>query len=353
MPEKVTRREFLRTSLLALAAPGLLVSCAKEAEKRVVNFFNWSKYIGKDTLPRFLRESGVSVNYEEFADEEEMTAKLRSGARGYDLIVAADYQIPRLKASNLIDPIPQGVLFNQGNIDPQFRNTPYDPDNAYSVPYLWGTTGIAYNKNKVPQTPSSWEALWDEKQSGKISMLDNARDCISMALLLKGYPEDTTDERQLEQAKQLLLAQKPLVRQYSSATYIDGLVAGELTLAMAWSGDALQARRENPQIDYVIPREGSFMWADNLCLVRGSRHREDALKLVDYLIRKDVAAEIANTVRYASPNAAARPLLDPALLKDPRVFPLAAVKTRLRFHALLDPDTTQLWNELWSDVKVS
>ncbi|MBI3552731.1 MAG: spermidine/putrescine ABC transporter substrate-binding protein [Elusimicrobia bacterium] len=352
MPKQVTRREFLRLAVAGAASPWLL-ACASGEKERAVNFFNWSKYIGKDTLPGFTKATGIKVNYEEFADEQEMFAKLRSGARGYDLIIGSDYMIPSLKGPNIIDPFPPGVLKNLANIDAKFLNTPYDPDNAYTVPYLWGTTGIGYNKKHMPKPPTSWWDLWDEKYSGKVSMLDNARDCVSTGLLLKGYPETATDENAFKEVRELLVKQKPLVKQYSSTQYMDSLVAGELFMAMAWSGDVLQAARENPQLDYVIPKEGSYMWVDNLCLVRGSQHREDTLRLVDYLLEGPVGAEIANTVRYATPNAEAKKSLDKSLLKDPRVFPPAEITKRLNFHSLLEPDVQQIWTDTWEDVKAA
>ncbi len=348
---EITRRDFLKLALVGAAAPSLLAACAREAEKGVVNFFNWSKYIGSDTLPRFTRRTGIKVNYEEFADEEEMFAKLKSGARGYDLMIGTDYMIPRLKALDLLDPYPPGAIKNLGNVDAKFRNPPYDPGNALTLPYLWGTTGIAYNKEKVRKAPTSWWDLWDERYKGRISILDNVRACVATALLMKGYPQTTKDPKAYQEVRELFLKQKPLVKQYSSATYIDSLVAGEVHIAMAWSGDVLQAARENPRLDYVIPKEGSFMWVDNLCLVKGSPHREEAVRLADYLLEGPVAAETANTVRYASPNAAARAGLDKALLKDPRVYPPPALAARIRFYDPLDSETTQLWNEAWSDVK--
>jgi spermidine/putrescine-binding protein len=352
MAKPVTRREFLKLAVVGAASPWLLACAAKEKE-REVNFFNWSKYIGKDTLSGFTKDSGIKVNYEEFADEAEMFAKLRSGARGYDLIIGTDYMIPSLKGLNVIDPYPTGVLTKTGNIDKQFLNTPYDPDNAFTIPYLWGTTGIGYNKKMMPKPPTSWWDLWDEKYSGKISILDNARDCISTGLLLKGLPETTTDEKDFAAVRDLLVKQRPLVKQYSSTQYMDSLVAGELFMAMAWSGDVLQSARENPHLDYVIPKEGSYMWVDNLCLVRGSQHREDTLRLVDYLLEGPVAADIANTVRYATPNAEAKKTLDKDLLKDPRVFPPPKMAKLLKFHSLLEPDIQQLWTDTWEDVKVA
>ena len=352
MSEPITRRGFLKAAVLA-AVPAWLSACARGPKARVVNFFNWSKYIGPDTLPGFTRETGLAVNYEEFADEEEMFAKLRSGARGYDLIIGTDYMIPRLRALNLVDAYPPGALANLKNIDAKFLKPPYDPENAFTVPYLWGTTGIGFNKAKLGKAPSSWMDLWDERYKDKITVLDNARDTISTGLLLCGYPETTTDPEAFRKVKELLLKQRPLVKQYTSSTYIDSLVAGEAYLSMAWSGDVLQAARENPHIDFAIPKEGSYMWVDNLCLVRGSENREETLRLVDHLLKGEVAAGVANTVRYASPNSAAKPHLDKSLAKDPRVFPTPALQARLRFHALLDPEASQLWNETWTDVKVA
>ncbi|MDE2314456.1 MAG: extracellular solute-binding protein [Elusimicrobia bacterium] len=349
----MSRRDFLKIAVLAGTAPTLLASCAGSDDKREVNFFNWSTYIAKDTLPKFSLETGIVVNYSVFSDEEDMFAKLRSGAMGYDLTVATDYMIPRLKALNLIDPYPTGALKNIGNIDSKFRDTPYVPQNAYTVPYLWGTTGIGYNKKHVSKRPDSWWDLWDPKYKGKISMLDNARDCVGIALLMKGYPQNTDSDAAFQAVEKLLISQKPLLKQYSSATYVDSLINGEVDLAMAWSGDVIQATKENPELDYVIPKEGSYMWVDNMCLVKGSRHRADTLRLVDYLIEGKVAADIANFVRYGSPNAAAKPYLDKTLLDDPRVFPPPSVQKRLEFYSILPPDLAQTWINTWSDVKAA
>jgi spermidine/putrescine-binding protein len=182
-------------------------------------------------------------------------------------------------------------------------------------------------------------------------MLDNARECIGVALLLNGRTEDTTSQRDFDEAKQLLLKQKPLVKQYTSTTYLDSLVAGEAALAMAYSGDLLQTIKENPHLDYVIPKEGGFLWTDCLCLMHGAPHRQEALRLIDYLLRPEVAADISNTVRYASPNSAAKSKLEPTLRQDKRCYPPAIVMNRLRYHASPDAQAYDLWNETWSDVK--
>ena len=348
----VTRRDFLKAAMLAPLLPALLQACRRADKRRVVNFFNWSNYIGKDTLPNFTKETGVDVRCDLFADEEEMFAKLRAGARGYDLIVVGDYLIPRFRALNLIDPVPPGVLKNQDNLAPRFRHASFDPDEA-TVPYLWGTTGIAFNRRKLKKPPTSWWDLWDPKYKDRISMLDNVRDCVAVAMQLLNIPQSSRDPEDFKKIRELLLKQKPLVKQYSSSSYLNSLVAGEIDLAMTWSGDLFQAARDNPDLDYCIPKEGTYMWVDCLALMRGSRHREDALRLIDYLLEPQVAADNADFVRYASPNEKARPLIDPVLRKDPRVYPPKKLMDALRLHHVLDPEQSELWNETWADVKVA
>jgi spermidine/putrescine transport system substrate-binding protein len=348
----VSRREFLKAAVLAPLLPAFLDACRRADTRHVVNFFNWSNYIGKDTLPNFTMKTGVDVRYDMFADEEEMFAKLRAGARGYDLIVVGDYLIPRFRALNLIDPMPPGLLKNQGNLAPRFRHTSFDPDEA-TVPYLWGTTGIAFNRKKLKKPPTSWWDLWDEKYKDRVSMLDNVRDCIAVAMQLLHIDQSTRDPEDFRKIRELLVKQKPLVKMYSSSSYLNSLVAGEIDLAMTWSGDLFQAARDNPDLDYVIPKEGTYMWVDCLALMRGSRHRADTLRLIDYLLEPQVAADNANFVRYASPNEKAWPLADPILRNDPRVYPPKKQMDALMLHHVLDPEQSELWNETWADVKVA
>ena len=352
MKTDLTRRDFLKAAVLAPLLPSFLAACRRADTRRVVNFFNWSNYIGKDTLPNFTKKSGVEVRYDLFADEEEMFAKIRAGARGYDLIVVGDYLIPRFRALNLIDPVPAGVLANLGNLAPRFRRPTYDPDET-TVPYLWGTTGIAFNRKKLKKPPTSWWDLWDPKFKDRVSMLDNVRDCIAVAMQLLEIPQTTRDPEDFKRIRELLVKQKPLVKQYSSSSYLNSLVAGEIDLAMTWSGDLFQAARDNPDLDYVLPKEGTYMWVDCLALMRGSHHRQDTLKLIDYLLEPEVAADNANSVRYASPNEKALPFVDPVLLKDPRVYPTPRVMKQLNLHHVLDPEQSDMWNETWADVKVA
>ena len=219
------------------------------------------------------------------------------------------------------------------------------------MPYLWGTTGIAFNRKKLAKPPTTWWDMWDPKYADRISMLDNVRDCIAVAMQLLKIPQTTRDPEDFKKIRELLLKQKPLVKMYSSSSYLNSLVAGEIDLAMTWSGDLFQAARDNPDLDYVLPKEGGYMWVDCLALMRGSHHRADTLRLIDYLLEPEVAAGIADAVRYASPNQKALPLIDKSLRGDPRVYPPPSVK--LELHDVLDAEQSDLWNQTWADVKVA
>lgn len=353
MDQKITRREFISLGVSTLALPAFLSSCLKESPKQALNFYNWSNYIGKNTIPNFEKETGIAVNYELFSDEEEMFAKLKTGVQGYDLAVATDFLIPRLKALNLVSPVPHDKLKNLDNLEPRFRKPPYDPNLDHSVPYLWGTTGIGYNKKKVTPAPSSWKALWDPRYKGKMTMLDNVRDAVGCTLLMLGLPTDTSDPAHLERVKKALIEQKPLLKRYTSAGFDGDLLAEESWLCQGWSGDVLRAAKENPAVDYAIPQEGSFLYVDSLCLIQGGRHHEEALKFIDYLLKPEVIAEVTNTVSYPNPNRNSAPYLSKSLAADPRVYPDSRTMKRLSFYNVLKPEVEDRWNQLWQQIKVA
>lgn len=350
-PPLLRRRDFLKLSIAALV-PAFAAACRRGPKAREINFFNWSNYIGKRTLPEFEKRTGIRVNYEMFSDEDEMFAKLRTGVHGYDLMVSDDYQVPKLRALGLITPIPEGAVTGLANLEKRFLDPPFDPGLRFTVPYLWGTTGLGFNKKHVSR-PSSWRVLWDEKYRGKMTVLDNVRDGIGCALLALGLPTDTDKPEHLAQAKELLVRQRPLIKHYTSATYVDELVSAEAWISQGWSGDVMLAVRENPDIDYAIPDEGSFLYVSSLVLPAGSEHREEALAFMNYSLLPEVAAEVSNTVGFATPNEKARKFLEPALLKDTRVFPDPKTSARLRFYGTLAPETEELWARTWQEVKVS
>jgi spermidine/putrescine-binding protein len=276
---------------------------------------------------------------------------MRIGVFGYDLIVATDHKIQELARGGLIEPLDLSLIPNVKNLYPRFRNGPWDPGNKYSIPWQWGTTGIGFNTKLVPDRIDSWDILWDSKYAGRVSMLDDLRDTIGVTLITLGYSGNSVQPKELLAAQRKLIGQRAMLKHYSSDTYIDELCSNDLWLCEGWSGDVGQASSENGDVDYVIPREGSFMWVDNLCIPKGAPHRNTAHEFMNYILRPDVGAQISKAVDYASPNQAAEPLLRD-LLSDPKICPPKQfMDEKLVFFADLGKNEV-LWQDVWQQVKI-
>ncbi|MHB2016318.1 MAG: ABC transporter substrate-binding protein [Candidatus Xenobia bacterium] len=353
---RLSRREFLCRSAL-LAAVGALAGCEKP-HGRVLNFYNWSNYIAPDspqgpgTISQFEREFGVHVNYDNFSSQDVLYAKMRIGVFGYDLIVATDYKLQKFIKHGLVEELDIRRIPNLANLYPRFRTGPWDPGNRYSVPWQWGTTGIGYNSQLVHGDCTTWRALFDEKYAHQIDMLDEMRDAIGCTLMMLGYDGNSLNPRELAEAQAVLIKQRPLVKHYTSDTYIDELASGDAWLCQGWSGDIGQARDDNDAIKYEIPREGSFMWVDCLCVPRRAPHYDVALEFMNFILRPDVGAQLSNAVSYASPNQAAEKFISPELLHDPKVYPPPDVMKRLTFTADLG-DEEDRYHEVWNQVKLA
>ncbi|MCC5925045.1 MAG: spermidine/putrescine ABC transporter substrate-binding protein [Bacteroidetes bacterium] len=315
-----------------------------------LNFYNWSYYIADETIPDFEREFGVRVRYDNFSSNSELLAKLQAGASGYDLAVPSDYMVQIMINLELLQPLRTENIPNLENIQSRFRNLPFDPDNRYSIPYQWGTTGIAINTRFVTEEVDSWGVFWDERYRGRISILDDMRSGLVPALKLLGYSVNTRDEAELREARDLMFEQKPLVRTYSSETYMDLLKSGDIWIAQGWSGDIYQVTRENPDVIFIIPKEGSYVWVDNLVIPKGAPNRTTAEAFINYLLRPQVSAAISNYTGYSSPNRAALPLINPDLLADTSMYPPDDVMDRLEFLEDVG-QATLLYNRMWNEVK--
>jgi spermidine/putrescine transport system substrate-binding protein len=257
-----------------------------------LNFYNWSYYVADNTISDFEREYGVRVRYDNYSSNSELLAKLQAGASGYDVTVPSDYMVQIMVNLNLLQPLRFENIPNFENLDERFRNLPFDPENRYSIPYQWGTTGIGINTRFVSEVVDSWDILWDERYRGRISILDDMRSGMVPALKRLGYSVNTRNAEELRQARDLMIEQKSLVRTYSSETYMDLLKSGDIWIAHGWSGDIFQVTKENPDVIFIIPKEGSYAWVDNLVIPRGAPNRTTAEAFINYLLRPDVSAAI-------------------------------------------------------------
>ncbi|WP_367136425.1 spermidine/putrescine ABC transporter substrate-binding protein [Saccharothrix sp. HUAS TT1] len=364
---RVTRRTMLRSAaFFALAATGACgvgdappagtgsapTSKAKAtnavAEPKL-NFYNWTDYIAPDTLSGFREHSGIEVTYDNFSSNDEMEAKIASGAAGYDLVVPSDNFLRRFLRSGLLSPLDHDLLPNLENLATRFTEADYDPGNAYSVPWAWGTTGLAYSKSQLGEV-TGFSAFDLAAAQGRSTILDEARDALALGLLVLGHDPNTSDAKHIAEAVEVLLGLKKKLGQITSDV-IEPLSSGQVPLAQAYSGDAFQARDANDDLAYAIPTEGGLSYVDLLCVPKDAPHAENAHKFIDYVLEPEVGAALANAIRYGSPNEAALPLVDPELLNDPLVYPPADQLAKLPFTKDLGADVEARYADAWTRVK--
>lgn len=315
-----------------------------------LNFYNWSYYIADETIPNFEQEFGVRVKYDNFSNNSEILAKFQLGASGYDLVVPSDYMVDIMIKLDLLEPLTKENIPNLDNLADNFKNLPFDPGNVYSIPYQWGTTGIGINTKYVKDFEESWNLLWDERYKGRISVLDDMRSGIVPALKLLGYSVNTTNEAELDAAKELMFKQKELVRTYSSETYMDLLKSGDIWIAQGWSGDIYQVTKENPDVVFIIPSEGSYIWVDNLVIPKGAKNKRTAEAFIDYLLRPEVSSEISNYTGYSSPNRAALPFILEEFTSNPAMYPDSTTLSRLEYMTDVG-NATSIYNRVWNAIK--
>jgi spermidine/putrescine transport system substrate-binding protein len=340
-----------RFSLLLLAL--LLTACPKRAEVETLYFLNWADYIPEELVRKFEREAGAKVVLDTFESPEAMLAKLKAGAdREFSLVVAPDYYVLQMAREGLVAPLDKGKLKNLANLDPFFQDPPYDPGLQHSVPYLWGTTGLAYREDLVKGPVDSYAVLFDPKaQVGPFLLLDEMRETIGAALKYLGYSVNTTDLEALEKAKELLIAAK--ARSVGFAGGVEALnriLGGDAAVSLAYSGDVLQARQEDERLRYALPKEGGTLWTDAMVVLKRGPAQDLAYRFIDFLLRPENAAELAAYTRYATPVAQAVPLLPQEMRQDPTVFPPEEVRAKLEYLKDLGPDIA-LYDRVWTEVK--
>jgi len=311
-------RKILFASLLLLCS-GFAVA----AEKATLVLYNWSEYLPKKVLRQFTKETGIPVRYSTYDSNEAMYAKVKTvKGVGYDLLVPSTYYVDRMRREGLLQKIDKARLSNFSHLNPRLLNQPYDPNNDYSIPYLWGTTGIGYNANQIPAgSLTSWANLWDPAYKNKLLLLNDMREVFSMGLRTLGYPINTTDENQIRAAYEKLTELMPNVRVFDSESPKTKFLAGEVVAGMLWNGEVFQASQENPNIQYVYPKEGATMWVDSLVISAGARNIDAAHQFIDFVLRPEIAKQINEEVGYSSPNLAAIQLLPEKMRNNPAVYP--------------------------------
>lgn len=316
--------------------------------------YNWGEYMDPQVLELFEKETGISVTYDEYETNESMYPIIAKGAADYDLICPSDYMIQKMSDEGLLEPINWSRIPNAKNIDDQYFEFArgYDENNTYSMPYLWGTVGILYNKKMVKGPIDSWGVLWDTRYQDDILMQKSVRDAFGVALKYLGYSLNTTDEAQLDEAKQKLLEQKHsgVVQAYVVDEVRDKMIAGEAAMGVIYSGEALTCMEENEDLAYVIPKEGSNLWMDNFAIVKGAKNKENAEKFLNFLCRPEIMKMNFEYITYSVPSSKARELLPDEYKNSTIAFPALDSLKNCEVLKYVGKDGDSLYNQKWKEI---
>jgi spermidine/putrescine transport system substrate-binding protein len=354
----LTRRDFLkRSAAIALGAP-LLSSCTGTAggagSSKRLNIFSWADYVAPDTVSNFEKQFGIEVTYDTFASNETLLARLEAGSVEYDIIVPTNYVISKMIRAKILQPLDHARLPNYKYMMERFRHLSYDPGNQYAIPYTFGTTGIAYNKDAFRAAgqagPTDWDSFWDPRFSGRMTLLEDARETIGFALKRKGHSYNSVDAAQITAACHDLESQKKYVMCYTSDQVIVYLSSGDAQLSLAFSGDAHIAARSNDSVGYIIPASGSSMWFDNMCIPASAPHVESAYKWINYILEPQVGADLTNYTYFPVPNIAAAALIKPELRDDKTLYLPEAVMDKCDEISDIG-DGIFLYDRAWTELK--
>lgn len=341
--------------LFALAA--LLPACGQPsgndpAESRpVLHYFTWSDYVGPEIIQEFERRERAKVVIDTFSSNEELLAKLQSGATGYDVAVPSDFMVAIMIQQGLLSELDQQELPNAALLESHLQGLHFDPERRYSVPYLWGTVGIGYDSAVIPTPPDSWSILWDPRYRGRISMLNDQREVFGAVLRSMGQSMNSTDPQVIESAKEQLLRQKPLVKTYTSDHYDQLLASGEVVVAHGWGGPVARAMAERPSIRYVVPKEGATVWADCLVVLRTAPQKQLAMRFINYLMEPEVAARTSERLRFAAASRKARELVGASTRDNPAIYPPLDQLSRLEWMRDVGRGI-RLYDRAWTELKM-
>ena len=352
-------KSIIQTAILILVTAGILLFINAELNegsksgKGTITVYNWGEYIDPDLIKQFEQETGIKVIYETFDSNEGMMGKIEQGGTSYDITVPSEYMVEMMAEENLLLPIDYSKLPNIEHVDPYFLDLPFDPGNKYSIPYFWGTVGIAFNPTLLEgQTFESWDDLWDTSLKQQVILVDSARETVGMALNSMGNSLNSTDLDELREATDKLKAMSPNVKAVIGDEVTQLMINNEAAVSLTWSGQAADMMAENEDIDYVVPEEGSNLWFDNLVIPRTAKNIDGAHAFINFMLDPEVAAQNADYVGYSTPNLTALDLMDPEVVEDERFYPDEETRSHLEVYKNLGLELLGVYNELFLEFKM-
>ena len=343
---------------LVLLFSALPVQAFAAPEKVTINVYNWGQYIADgtdgyiDVNKAFTEATGIEVNYMTFDSNETMYTKLKTGGSTYDVIIPSDYMVARLIAEDMLEELDYSNIPNYALVDEAYKNTSFDPENKYSVPYTWGTVGVIYNTKYVDEADTgSWDLLWNEKYSGKILMFDNPRDAFAIAQFLLGIDINTEDADELRSAAYKLIEQKPLVQGYVMDQIFSKMEREEAWIAPYYAGDYLLMAEENPDLAFYFPEEGFNLFIDAMCIPKGCQNKEAAEAYINFLCDPEISGENLDYLGYSTPIPEAKQYMDPDVAASEIAYPTEETLSNGRAFINLSAETSQLTDSLWLQVK--
>lgn len=354
------KKLFAMALVLSLTA-GLLTGCVYsrdslggDTSSNVVNVYNWGEYIDESVLKDFEAATGIKVNYQMYDSNETMYSKIAGGGANYDVVIPSDYMVARLIEEDLLASLNFDNIPNFADIDPALKNPAYDPENLYSVPYMWGLMGVIYNTKAVDEEDlGSWDLLWNEKYAGDILMIDNSRDAIGIALKRLGCSYNTTDESQVRQAVDLLVEQWPIVQAYVMDDIFQKLEGANAYVGTYYYGDYLTMYENNPDLGFYIPEEGTNIYVDAMCILKDAPNKENAEAFINYMCSTQAGLKNCEAIWYSSPLLSVREELDPEIADDPYAYPDADIMAKCESYAGLPQNILDLYDSEWIRLKTT
>lgn len=346
-------KKIISLALAVAMSSTLLVGCGQSKKSaQVLNIYNVGDYIDEDLITKFEEETGITVVYETYDTNESMYQKLKSGSTKYDLIFPSDYMVEKLIAEDLVAEIDYSKIPNYKYIMEDYRDPAYDPGNKYSVPYMWGTFGILYNKTMVDEEDvKSWDVLWNPKYKGEIQMLDSVRDTMGISLIRLGHSINTQKTSEIEAAKKELIKQLPLVQAYVNDDGKDRLIVGDAAMGIVYNGDALVLMDENPDLAYSVPQEGTNRWIDAMCIPKIGENKDYAEEFINFILEPENALQNVEYIEYSTPNQAAYDMLDEETRNNPTAYPDKKILDKSEVFLNLPPNVLKKYEDSWTEIK--